>query len=52
LDQSNAQRVVNLIKDLHQEVKNTIILITHDMEIAKQASLCFELINKNFIKHK
>lgn len=36
LDKENAQRVIDLLKELHKNGK-TIILVTHDMEIQAQA---------------
>jgi ABC-type lipoprotein export system ATPase subunit len=37
---------MKLLKELHKEAKNTIILITHDKNVAKYADTTYEL-NKN-----
>jgi ABC-type lipoprotein export system ATPase subunit len=36
---------MELLKDLHQETKNTVILITHDMSVAQFANKVFRLEN-------
>ncbi len=46
LDEKNANNIMKLLKELHKEAKNTIILITHDKNVAKYADTTYEL-NKN-----
>lgn len=43
LDEGNAERIMDLIDILHQETKNTIIMITHDRDIANRADTVWKL---------
>lgn len=43
LDASNKQIVMDLIVELHKKIKNTIILITHDDEVAKLAERVYKV---------
>lgn len=43
LDEANATRIMNLIDVLHRETGNTIIMITHDPDIAKRALVIYKL---------
>lgn len=43
LDEKNAQNIMNLLKKLHIEARNTIILITHDMWITQFADKTYVL---------
>lgn len=43
LDEKNAENIMKLLQDLHKETKNTIILITHDMWVAKYANKTYRL---------
>ncbi len=43
LDEGNAGRIMDLIDILHQETKNTIIMITHDRDIANRADMVWKL---------
>lgn len=45
LDEKNAENIMKLLKDLHKETKNTIVLITHDMWVAKFANKTYRLEN-------
>lgn len=47
LDTENATKIMQLLKDLHAETKNTIILITHDHELAHFADATYELSDGN-----
>ena len=49
LDNQNAINIMKILKKLHSEAKNTIILITHDRQIAKYWDTIYELKNKKFI---
>ncbi len=37
LDSANSNEILNLLFELHQEQKTTLVLVTHNMEIAKMA---------------
>ena len=43
LDEKNAEKIMELIRTLHEETKNTIIMITHDRGIASHADRLFRL---------
>lgn len=43
LDEANATRIMDLIDTLHRETGNTIIMITHDSDIAKRADIIYKL---------
>ena len=43
LDEGNATKIMELIDTLHQETKNTIIMITHDHNIASRADRIYRL---------
>lgn len=43
LDSENTKNICKLIKDLNKKTKNTIILITHDLEVSKIWDKIFEL---------
>ena len=53
LDEKNAQNIMELLKNMHKETKNTIILITHDMWVAKFANKVYRLENNtlNLLKN-
>ncbi len=43
LDEKNALKIMELIRVLHEETKNTIIMITHDRSIAGHADILYRL---------
>ena len=43
LDEGNAMKIMDLIDTLHKETGNTIIMITHDREIALRADKIYRL---------
>lgn len=43
LDRKNANRIMDLIDELHKEAGNTILMITHDPEVAGRADVVYEL---------
>ena len=43
LDEGNAKKIMDLIDMLHRETKNTIIMITHDADIASRADTVWRL---------
>lgn len=52
LDENNAKNVMDVLQTLHKETKNTIILITHDMQVAEYADKIYTLENKQLILKK
>lgn len=52
LDIVNKKIIMDLILKLHSEIKNTIIMITHDDDIAKLASKAFKIINYDLVPIK
>jgi len=52
LDISNKKIIMDLIVKLHDDIKNTIIMITHDDEIAKMASKVYNITNNNLLRIK
>lgn len=52
LDEANSDIVMNLIQKLHKDTGNTIIMITHDLEIAKLADTSFFLENHILVEKK
>lgn len=56
LDEENAQQVIELLFGIHGEEKTTLILVTHNLELAKQADRILEmkggrLVNERLIAH-
>ncbi len=43
LDEGNAEKIMDLIDVFHKETGNTIIMITHDGDIAERADMIFRL---------
>lgn len=43
LDEVNAMKIMDLIDTLHKETKNTIVMITHDADIASRADSVYRL---------
>jgi ABC-type lipoprotein export system ATPase subunit len=43
LDEGNASRIMDLIDTLHRETGNTIVMITHDADIASRADTVWRL---------
>ncbi len=43
LDEGNATRIMDLIDTLHRETGNTIVMITHDRDIANRADYIYRL---------
>jgi putative ABC transport system ATP-binding protein len=50
LDQGTARQIMELMKDLHTEVNNTIIMITHDRDIADYADTLYLLQDYTVVK--
>lgn len=49
LDIVNKKIIMDLILKLHNQIKNTIIMITHDDEVAKLADKVYKISNQNLI---
>ncbi len=45
LDETNAQRIIDLIASLHKDTWTTILMITHDERIAQKAQVRYRLQN-------
>ncbi len=43
LDEGNATKIMDLIDTLHRETENTIVMITHDGDIASRAAMVYRL---------
>ena len=52
LDQKNSEIVMQLIDELHKDAGNTIIMITHDLEIAARADKSYVLQDNILVEHK
>ncbi len=50
LDSKNSIEIVKLLKEYNEKYKQTIILVTHNMEIAKQAKRIISLQDGKIIK--
>ncbi len=50
LDLKNKKIIMELILKLHKEIKNTIVLITHDDEVAKMADKIYKLNKWDLLK--
>jgi putative ABC transport system ATP-binding protein len=49
LDEKNAEKIMELITELHAETENTIIMITHDRDIAGYADMTYRLHEQKLI---
>jgi len=45
LDSDNSQKILQLLKDLHKEENITLIIITHDPNIAQQAGRIVNILD-------
>ena len=52
LDENNAKNIMEILTNLHKETKNTILLITHDHDIANYANKVYELQENNLVLQK
>ncbi len=50
LDRANGDEILSYLKRIHQEENQTILLVTHDMAIAKQASRILTMEDGKIIK--
>ena len=52
LDEKNAEKIMQLIIELHRETHNTIIMITHDRNIASHADMTYRLHGGTLVLEK
>jgi putative ABC transport system ATP-binding protein len=52
LDQKTGSLIMNFLKKLHKEEHKTIIMVTHDANVAKQAHRVEHLVDGTIIKTK
>lgn len=45
LDRDNSKNIINLLWNLHQEFKFTLIIVTHDLELASKIPIRYKLQN-------
>ncbi len=50
LDQKNKEKIIDLINLLHKKIKNTVIMITHDDEVAKISDYTYKMTDLSLIK--
>jgi putative ABC transport system ATP-binding protein len=50
LDSENSKKVMNLLKKMHEEKNVTLIVITHDLEIAKMAQRTIRVLDGKIIE--
>lgn len=50
LDRKNSEKIVGLLKQLHREQKQTLIMITHDESIALQADRILQIEDGKIVK--
>jgi lipoprotein-releasing system ATP-binding protein len=43
LDKNSARQFMELVKELNDELKTSIVLVTHDLELASEMQRCFKL---------
>ena len=43
LDSKNSENIINLLKNLNKKLKQTLVIVTHNLEIAKQSDRIIEL---------
>jgi ABC-type lipoprotein export system ATPase subunit len=52
LDEKNAVKIMDIIRTLHEETQNTIIMITHDRGIASRADQIYRLTGGTLLKEQ
>jgi len=50
LDDANKKTVLDLMMDLHKKTKNTILMITHDPDVATRADISYRVVQKKLRK--
>lgn len=51
LDQQNAQEVLNLLLKIRKDMQMTLLIVTHDPEIASRAEINFTMRNGQVFRH-
>lgn len=51
LDKKNTREVIELLKHLNRELKQTILVITHDEQVAKEATRVIEIEDGHILKN-
>ena len=51
LDGETAQEIEQLLFQLNRELGTTLVLVTHDPDLAQQCQRHFELVNGQLIEH-
>ncbi|WP_180020634.1 ABC transporter ATP-binding protein [Acinetobacter sp. YH16044] len=52
LDSATAQEIEQLLFQLNREMGTTLVLVTHDPDLARQCQRHFELVNGQLIEHR
>ncbi len=52
LDKKNSEKVMQTLRDLHKEAKNTVVLISHDLDLTKWSDHVYEIKGKDFHRVK
>lgn len=52
LDTENAQAIINLFIKIHKEKKTTVLMVTHDLDVAAQAQRLIEIQDGKIIQDK
>ncbi|MDR2831198.1 MAG: ABC transporter ATP-binding protein [Methanobrevibacter sp.] len=50
LDSDNSQKILQILKDLHQQKNITLIIITHDPNVAKQAERIINILDGKVVE--
>lgn len=52
LDQTSSNEIVALLQKIAHEQNKTVIIVTHDLDVANQCDYIYELDNRQFNKLK
>ena len=52
LDSKNSKQIISLLQELHKKEKKTLIVVTHDLDIAKVAKRVIEVSDGKIISDK
>jgi len=51
LDSQTGEKIIHLLKNIHKEKGTTMLIVTHDHEIAKQADKIIEIKDGHLLRH-
>jgi putative ABC transport system ATP-binding protein len=51
LDETTSKEIISLFQTIAHEQNKTVIIVTHDNEVAEASDIVYELKNKEFMKH-